>query len=164
MTRHLDSLERLDLRNDHRVAVESLCTEIVGEREQLSMVVDLSENGLRLQRPLGGRVESHLLQIEFELPEVDELVWAKGVICFDQLWRVPAGFGHARRGRLVRTSGVRVVAAATRHLRMLREYVVARSAMRARRAPGFAPVPLPPVPADRPRLAARPGAPSAYVL
>jgi hypothetical protein len=101
----------------HRIPVETLCTEIAGEREQLSLVVDLSETGLRLQRPLRGRQDSSLVQVEFELPGEDEIVWAKGEVCFDQLWR-------GERGPL-RTSGIRIVDAATRHLRMLRDWVVA---------------------------------------
>jgi hypothetical protein len=121
MTTHLD---RLDLRHERRIPVESLCTEVTSGREQLSLVVELAERGLRLQRPLNGRLHSRIVQLEFEVPEVDEVVWAKGLICFDQLWR-----GHERHGRglLVRTSGVRVLAAATRHLRMLQDYVVATS-------------------------------------
>jgi hypothetical protein len=114
-------------RSQPRVAVESLCTEVVAEREQLGMVVDLSAGGLRLQRPLRGRAEGRIIQLEFELPEVDEIVWASGEICFDQLWRVPSTSGP------LRTSGVRLVAAASRHLKMLRDYVMAASSRRALR-------------------------------
>jgi hypothetical protein len=123
----------LDYRSNPRIATETLCTEVADDREQYSMIVELSESGLRLQRPLEGRMESRIVQLEFELPEVDELVWAKGVVCFDQLWRVPVA-GKAQ-GRVLRTSGVRVVAAANRHLRMLREYVRAAAEMKRRTRP-----------------------------
>src|SRR6185503_14414480 len=117
-----------------RVPVETLCSEVVADREQYGLIVDLSESGLKLQRPLRGRTESRIVQLEFELPEVDEIVWAKGEICFDQLWRAPAAHGG-----VLRTSGVRLVAAATRHLRMLRDYVIAaREARRAAEDPGWA--------------------------
>jgi hypothetical protein len=102
-----------------RIPVETLCSELVDEREQYSLITDLSESGLRLQRPLRGRSESRIVQLEFELPDADEIVWAKGEICFDQLW--PGG---------VRTSGVRIVAAATRHLRMLRDWAIAAAEAR----------------------------------
>jgi len=118
-----------DYRINARIPTETLCTEVAGDREQFSLIVELSEAGLRLQRPLQGRMDSRIVQLEFELPEVDELVWAKGVVCFDQLWRVPIT-GMPAQGRVVRTSGVRVVAAATRHLRMLRDYVRAAAALR----------------------------------
>jgi hypothetical protein len=115
-------LTHLDYRSNPRIPTETLCTEVAGEREQYGLIVELSEAGLRLQRPLQGRMESRIVQLEFELPEVDEVVWAKGVVCFDQLWRVPLA-NQAAQARVLRTSGVRVVAAATRHLRMLRDYV-----------------------------------------
>jgi hypothetical protein len=105
-----------------RVPVETLCSEVVADREQYGLIVDLSESGLKLQRPLRGRVESRIVQLEFELPDADEIVWAKGEICFDQLWRAPPGAGASGA---IRTSGIRLVAAATRHLRMLRDYVIA---------------------------------------
>jgi hypothetical protein len=116
--------QTLDQRTYGRIPVESLCTEVSGDHERYSLVVDLSAAGLRLQRPHQGHADSRIVQLEFELPEADEMVWAKGLICFDQLWRVPLD-ARERQARVVRTSGVRVVAAAARHLRMLRDYVVA---------------------------------------
>jgi len=119
----------MDLRHQRRVPVESLCTEVANGREQFSLVVELAESGLRLQRPLNGRTHNRIVQLEFEIPEIDEVVWAKGLICFDQLWR-----GRARHGQglLVRTSGVHLLAAATRHLRMLQDYVVATNERQSR--------------------------------
>jgi hypothetical protein len=124
----------LDYRNNPRIPTETLCTEVADDREQYSLIVELSEAGLRLQRPLQGRMESRIVQLEFELPEVDELVWAKGVVCFDQLWRVPV-IGQRSPARVLRTSGVRVVAAATRHLKLLRDYVRAAAEQRRRTRP-----------------------------
>ena len=101
----------------------SLCNALVGEEDQYALVVDLSERGLRLERPLRGRGESRIVQLEFELPQADEIVWAKGEICFDQL---RAG----EPSRAVRATGVRLMAAASRHLRMIRDYVQAMAEMR----------------------------------
>ncbi len=106
-------------RSQPRIPLTSLCSEIVAEREQFAFVVDLSEHGLRLERPLRGRADSRIVQLEFTLPEVDEIIWAKGEICFDQLRPAHA----AGTPGALRTSGVRLVAAAGRHLRMLRDYV-----------------------------------------
>jgi hypothetical protein len=104
-----------------RVTVESLCSEYLGSHERHALVVDLSEEGLRVQRPLGGP-RTRLVQLEFEVPEVDEIVWASGEICFDQVWRVSPEHPGSLSG-LIRTSGIRLVAAADRHRRLLREYV-----------------------------------------
>lgn len=94
--------------------MDSLCSEVVGQGLRDALVIDLSEDGLRIQRPIGGP-RTRSLQIELEIPGLDELVWAAGEICFDEVWRVPSG--------ITRTSGVRLVAAASRHRRLLREYV-----------------------------------------
>lgn len=85
------------------------------------MILDFSENGLRLQRPIGGP-RTRTLQLEFEIPEIDEVVWATGQVCFDQVWQVPAVDGSKLSG-ILRTSGVQIVNAADRHQRLLREYV-----------------------------------------
>lgn len=85
------------------------------------MIVDLSEDGLRLQRPVGGRIPSSL-QLEFEIPEVDEVVWARGEVRFDEVWRLPT-IGDGLSG-IVRTSGISLVTMASRHRRLLREYVM----------------------------------------
>lgn len=102
-------------RTDPRVPVDSLCSEVLGSDLRHALVVDLSPAGVRIQRPIGGP-RTRLLQLELEVPETDELVWASAEICFDEVWRASSG--------IVRTSGVRILAAAERHRRMLREYVV----------------------------------------
>jgi hypothetical protein len=113
-------------RVDPRVPVESLCSEVVDDREHFGVLVDLSPQGVRLERPLGGRRDGRIVQLEFELPEADEIIWAKGEVCFDSVRRVT---GHAPP---VRTTGVRLVAAASRHLRMLRDWVAATVEARRR--------------------------------
>jgi hypothetical protein len=110
-------------RSESRITVENLASEVVNDREQLGLIVDLSSSGLRLERRFFGRRESPIVQLEFELPEADEIVWAKGEVCFDRLKPAPQG--------LVRSTGIRLVAAATRHLRMLRDWVHATVEARA---------------------------------
>jgi hypothetical protein len=94
-------------------ALGSFCTEISGELERCSIVSDLSATGLRLHRPYRGG-HSEMVQLEFDLPGTDEVIWAKGVVCFDSIWQSD--------GQLLHTTGVELVAAASRHLRMLRDY------------------------------------------
>jgi len=107
-----------------RVRAEGLCTELTGDDEQLGLLLDVSETGIRVERPHRAQVSNRrerVVQLEFEHPGIDELVWAKGVIRFDKLEPVRE---HGRITSARRTSGVEIVAAATRHLRMLREYVL----------------------------------------
>jgi hypothetical protein len=91
---------------------------MVDDGERYGFVVDVCERGVRIERPFAGRLRSRVVQLEMELPGTDELIWAQGEMCFDRV--------RPEKGNLVRTSGVRLVAAATRHLRMLRDYVMAR--------------------------------------
>ena len=99
-----------------RVDVETLCSEIVDGIERPSIVVDLSETGLRVERPYTGGRTPPELQLEFEVPGVDAIIWARGVTCFDQVRQF--------RGGLLRTTGIRLAAAAARDLRLLRDFVV----------------------------------------
>lgn len=103
-----------------RVAVQSLCSELYDEDLRHALVVDLSEDGLRIQRPIGGP-RTRELQLELEIPEVDEIAWARGEIRFDEVWRLPRRADGSLSG-VVRTSGVRIVSTTTRHRRLLREY------------------------------------------
>jgi hypothetical protein len=112
--------KHMAVRSQPRVPMTTLCSEIVGDKEQFAFVVDLSEQGLRLERPLRGRAPSRIVQLELTLPNVDEIIWAKGEICFD-LYGPPAR--HSQAAAALRISGVRLVAAATRHLRLVRDYV-----------------------------------------
>jgi hypothetical protein len=98
------------------VAVEAFCTEIVEGRERHVLVADVSEAGLCVTRPYVGGPTPRIVQLELELPGLDEIIWAKGQVCFDQIRR---GLGG-----LIRTTGVRIAAAASHDLRLLRDYVV----------------------------------------
>jgi hypothetical protein len=111
-------------RLDPRIPVETLCSEVVDDREHYGMLVELSPNGVRLERPLAGRRDGSIVQLEFELPDADEIIWAKGEVCFDRYRRLD--------GNAVRSTGVRLVAAASRHLRMLRDWVAATVEARQR--------------------------------
>src|SRR5262245_38340545 len=103
-------------RQNSRIAVESLCSEIAADAERFALVTDLSEDGLRLEQPPGGARPGGILQLEFEIPGYDEMIWASGQVCFDRLWQ--------KDQRIVRTTGIRFMRAAGRHLRALREFVV----------------------------------------
>jgi hypothetical protein len=98
------------------VGVEALCSEIIDGRERHGLLADVSERGVRLSRPFVGGPTPRVVQLEFELPGVDEILWARGEVCFDRVVRGAAG--------LVRTTGVRLAAAAARDLRLLRDYVM----------------------------------------
>lgn len=102
-----------------RVGVGSLCSEHTGARERHALVTDLSASGLRIARPYLAGALPRELTLEFEVPEVDEVVWARGEVCFDRVTQAAGDAGGAFG--LVRTTGVRIVRAAARDLRLLRD-------------------------------------------
>jgi hypothetical protein len=135
---HRDAV--LTRRGGMRVVAQGLCTEINEDAEQLGLMIDVSEQGLRLERPhmpgLQKRRE-RIVQLEFEHPSVDELIWAKGVIRFDRL----EPYHEGQRLKVRRTSGVEIVQAAGRHLRLLRDFVFdMRSAMQQEREAPLVPM------------------------
>ncbi len=118
------SSPQLTRRAGLRVVAGGLCNELADEDEQLGLLLDVSETGLRIERPhrvMGSRGKERVVQLEFEHPAVDELIWAKGVIRFDRLEPVR---DETFVTRVRRTSGVEIVAAAAKHLRLLREFVL----------------------------------------
>lgn len=87
-----------------------------------AIVTDLSSEGLRILRPIGGQ-SARTLPVEFEIPDIDEVVWALAEVCFDEIQRAPKGCVIGSGG-LVRSTGLRLVSAAERHKRILREFVM----------------------------------------
>ena len=82
-------------------------------------LAQISPSGLRLHRPYRGK-QPKTVQLEFDVPGVDELIWAKGWVCFDRVWR-------STEGHLLQTTGIEIASAADRHLRLLREYTYAHA-------------------------------------
>ena len=62
------------------------------------------------------------VQLEIEVPGIDEVMWARGDVCFDIL--VPSATAAGGPLGLIRRTGYRIAAAAQRDLRMLRDVVV----------------------------------------
>ena len=106
-------------RNSPRIGVEALCWELVADREVSSLIVDLSTDGARLERPfVGGRIEKEV-PLQIEIPGIDEVMWAKGDVVFDVLvpMKDKGPFG------LMRRTGFHIALAAARDLRLVRDYV-----------------------------------------
>jgi hypothetical protein len=103
-----------------RIDVEALCWETVGERERSALLLDISTEGARVERPfIGGRIE-HQVPLQIEVPGIDEVMWARGDVVFDRLIEAKANGGPFG---LIRRTGYRIAIAAARDLRLLRDYV-----------------------------------------
>src|SRR5688572_19911582 len=92
-------------RSSPRIGIEARCWEVVGDHEASSLVVDLSSRGVRLERPflpvtwqdspmieLGSAGNNdrpppmeRVVALQLEVPEIDEVMWARGDVVFDEL-------------------------------------------------------------------------------
>ncbi|MBS1118612.1 MAG: hypothetical protein H6Q90_840 [Deltaproteobacteria bacterium] len=114
----------LDLRRQApRISVDGLCGVVTGRDLRHAAMVDLSSIGVRLELPFDATATTRTVQLEIELPNVDEIVWARGQVTFAHL--SPMG-GHHPDGqpRLWCRAGVHIDLAAQRDRRLLRDYVV----------------------------------------
>lgn len=101
----------LDRRFDHRVPLEMYLNAYVNDERQRGFTVNISESGLYIsslmQNPLPPLTP---LGLEFSLPGLPETIWAAGEMCYDDA----DGYFYHR--------GIRFVAMANAHARLLREY------------------------------------------
>ena len=107
-----------------RIEVETFCSELIDGRDRPGLVIDLGPEGARLERPYVPGPTPREVVLELEVPDVDEVIWARGEVCFDRVRQAPAGQGGAFG--LLRTTGVRLIDAAARDLRLLRDCVLER--------------------------------------
>ena len=104
-----------------RIETEALCWELIDARENSALVVDLSSEGARVERPYhGGRILKEV-PLQLEVPALDEVMWARGDVMFDTL--VASKSPMAGPFGLLRRTGYRIVMAAQRDLRLLKDYV-----------------------------------------
>jgi hypothetical protein len=114
-----------------RISVDGLCGVVAKHDLRHAAMVDLSSIGLRLELPFDHTATDRTVQLEIELPGIDEIVWARGEVTFAHL--SPMGGHHADgQPRLWCRAGIHIAAAATRDRRLLRDYVL--ETRRARRS------------------------------
>jgi hypothetical protein len=112
---------RIHRRESPRIEVEAMCWEMTDGKELSGLALDLSSGGLRIERPYVGGATKREVQLEIEVPGVDEVMWARGDVCFDLL--VPNSTPAGGPLGLIRRTGYRIARAAQRDMRMLREVV-----------------------------------------
>jgi hypothetical protein len=117
-------------RSTPRIGVEAMCWELAdGGGPTSAIAVDVSALGLCIERPYVGGPTRREVPIELEVPGIDEIMWARADACFDLV--VPAPPGSKTPMGLYRRTGYRITTAATRDLRLLKEFVVETQRERA---------------------------------
>jgi hypothetical protein len=114
-----------------RLALDALCSEVVDGRSRLGFAVELSPDGVRLERPYppGPRPREVELELELSLPDDDEVLLAGAEVRFDEVRRAAPGSALAAAGGLIRVTGLWLSRFASRDRRILRDYVMDRRAV-----------------------------------
>jgi hypothetical protein len=112
-----------------RIEVDGLCGVVARHDFRHAAMSELSAIGLRIELPFDRASATREVQLEIELPGVDEIIWARGHVTFAHL--SPMGGQHADgQPRLWCRAGVHIEEAARRDRRMLRDFVLSLRASR----------------------------------
>jgi hypothetical protein len=105
-----------------RITVDGLCGVVTGDDLHHATMSNLSTLGLRLERPFDPRNARPVVQLEIELPGVDEIVWASAIVTHAFL--TPMGRAPSGEPRFWCRAGLRIAETCTRERKLLRDYVV----------------------------------------
>jgi hypothetical protein len=106
-----------------RVSVDGLCGVVSDDDLHHASMSDLSTLGLRLERPFDPKAARPIVQIEIELPGIDEVVWASAAVTHAFLTPMP-GRTPDGQPRFWCKAGLRIADASRAERTMLRDYVV----------------------------------------
>jgi hypothetical protein len=138
----------LDRRHDtDRIPLRMFLNEYVSDRLHRAVTANISPTGLYVHRVYAAGLrrlqfgrEDRYVQLEFTLPDCEEVIWARGEIRYDELDAAePAPEPRRRRGEISRPSastsmvhgtGISITDIAAAHARLLRDYVHDRKRQR----------------------------------
>ena len=115
-----------------RILVDGLCG-VVSKNDDLhhASMSDLSTLGLRLERPFDPKTARPIVQLEIELPGIDEVVWASATVTHAFLTPIPGKTADGQP-RFWCKAGLRIANVSSSEKRLLRDYVI--ETMRERRS------------------------------
>ncbi len=109
-------------RHAPRVPLDGLCGVVSRDEVRYATVRDLSEIGLAIERPFDPATARRAVQLELDLPGLDEVLWAGAVVTSAHLspmgGRTPDG-----QPRFWCRAGLRITDIARFERRLLRDYV-----------------------------------------
>ena len=113
-------LTSIDRRLGVRVPLEMFLTSYLNERPIRGLTADVSDTGMRLQtvKTAARPDRPAVVGLEFELPGTDEVIWARGEVCYERADGLAPGVGYG--------VGVRFTAMPLLHARLVRDYCVER--------------------------------------
>jgi PilZ domain len=113
-----------------RVVVDGFCS-VAAANDELhhASMSDLSTLGLRVERPFDPATARPVVQLEIELPGIDEVVWASATVTHAYLTPMPRGADG--QPRFWCRAGLVIANTSRAEGRMLHDYVVERLVARA---------------------------------
>jgi len=120
----ISSVNLLDARRRApRISVDGFCGVVTQDDLHHASMSNLSTLGLRLERPFDPTTATPIVQLEIELPGLDEVVWASAIVTHAYLTPMP-GRRADGQPRFWCRAGLRIANASRRETRMLRDYVI----------------------------------------
>jgi hypothetical protein len=116
-----------------RIFVDGLCGVASHDDLHPAAMTNLSTLGLQLERPFDPRTARPVVQLEIELPEVDEILWASAAVTHAHLTPLP-GRTPDDQPRFHCRAGLRILDVSRRERRLLLDYVVDQLRRRTRPA------------------------------
>lgn len=127
-------MNRLDpRRRAPRISLEGFCGVVDHDELRHAALRDLSEFGLRLERVFDPKTARPVVQLEIELPGIDEVVWARAVVKRAMLTPLPGRTADGQP-RFWCSAGLRLGGVCRSERIMLRDYVVETERARLRAA------------------------------
>ena len=116
-------MTRLDHRRlKPRISLDGLCGVVANDEVRHASLRNLSESGLRLERPFDPKTARSVVQLEIELPGIDEVLWARAEVSFAILTPMQGRTADGQP-RFWCRAGLRLADVCKRERSMLRDYV-----------------------------------------
>jgi hypothetical protein len=106
-----------------RIAVDGLCGVVTNDNLHHASMSNLSTLGLRLERPFDPKTAKPVVQLEIELPGIDEILWASAIVTHALLTPMPGRTADGQP-RFWCRAGLRIADTSQRERRLLRDYVI----------------------------------------
>lgn len=105
-----------------RITVDGLCGVAANDDLRPATMTDLSTLGLRAERVFDPKTARRVVQLELELPGIDEVLWASAAVTHAYLTPLP-GRTIDGQPRFWCRAGLQIVNTSRRESRLLRDYV-----------------------------------------
>ena len=105
-----------------RISIDGFCAVASGDDYNHASMSDLSTLGLRLERPFDPATARPKVQLEIDLPGLDEVVWTTAIVT--RAYLTPMGRTASGQPRFWCRAGLLIGDTSRRDRKLLRDYVI----------------------------------------